>query len=148
MAMDEEYEIDLTISPEKVCDIVQKARVVMEKVEATDPDSGSNPTDDESIDVLEDLADDASLEQLTAVLDVLNDDEQVEILALLWLGRGDFTLDSWEEALETARSVRHRHISLYLSETPRAPDFLEEGLAQLGYSCDDTWSAPPSDLER
>lgn len=146
--MDDDYEIELTISPEKVCNIVQKARVVMEKVEATDPDSGSNPTDDESIDVLEDLADDASLEELMAVLDTLNEDEQYEILAMLWLGRGDFTLDSWDEALDAARSVRHRHVSRYLSETPRAPDFLEEGLAQFGYSCNETWRAPPSEIKR
>lgn len=141
-------EYELTISPRKVCDIIQKARVVMEKVEVTDPDSGSNPTDDESIDVLELLADDASLEELMAALDALNVDEQYEILALMWLGRGDFTLENWEEALDAARGVRHRHVSLYLSETPEAPDFLEEGLAQFGYSCNDTWQAPPEGLRR
>jgi hypothetical protein len=138
-------EIELTIAPEKVCNIIQKARVVMEKVEATDPDSGSNPTDDDNIDVLENLADDASDEELAAVLETLNEDEEIEILALLWLGRGDFTPDAWDEALETARNVRHRHVSRYLSETPRAPDFLEEGLSALGYSCTETWRAPPPD---
>ncbi|MFP3944300.1 MAG: DUF3775 domain-containing protein [Alphaproteobacteria bacterium] len=146
--MDEESEMELTISPEKVCNIIQKARVVMEKVEATDPDSGSNPTDDDSIDVLESLGEDASDEELAAVLNTLNYDEELEILALLWLGRGDFTADSWDEALDAARGVRHRHIYQYLSETPRAPDFLEEGLSQFGYSCNDTWAAPPSEIER
>lgn len=126
---------ELTITLERVCDIVQKSRVVMEKVEDTDPDSGSNPTDDESIDVLEELADDPAYEELTGALESLNEDEQIELLALIWLGRGDFTIDSWEEALEAAREVRHRHVAQYLSQTPRAPDYLEEGLAVLGYSC-------------
>jgi len=128
-------EIELTMPLKKICAIVQKARVVMEKVEPTDPNSGSNPTDDDSIDVLEELADDSAYEELAAVLDVLNEDEEIELLALIWLGRGDFTADSWQEALEAARNVRHRHVTRYLSETPRAPDFLEEGLSMLGYSC-------------
>ena len=108
--MDEEQEIELTIAPAKVCNIIQKARVVMEKVEATDPNSGSNPTDDNSIDVLERLGDDASDEELAAVLETLNYDEEVESLALLWLGRGDFTPDSWDEALESAARVGARCI--------------------------------------
>lgn len=136
MSIEDTPEIELTIPLEKVCAIIQKARVVMEKVEPTDVDSGSNPTDDQAVDVLEYQSDDAAWEELGAVLDVLNDDEEIELLALLWLGRGDFTPDAWAEALDTARNLRHRHVSQYLSETPRVPDYLEEGLSLLNYSCE------------
>src|ERR1041385_5681011 len=45
---------DLSISPEKVCYIIVKAREFDAKDVVTDPDDGSNPTDDAMIAVLED----------------------------------------------------------------------------------------------
>jgi hypothetical protein len=44
----------LSISPEKVCFFVVKAREFDVKDVVTDPDSGSNPTDDAMLAVLED----------------------------------------------------------------------------------------------
>ena len=46
----------LTISPEKVCFIIIKAKEFDAKDEVTEPDSGSNPSDDKDIAVLEDHA--------------------------------------------------------------------------------------------
>src|SRR5215471_15391021 len=43
----------LTISPETVCYIIVKAREFDVKVDPTDPDSGSNPGDDNEVDILE-----------------------------------------------------------------------------------------------
>ena len=126
---------ELRISPEKVCFIAAKAREFDAKVAPEELDGGSNPTDDDGIAVLEDYADDPTEEELRAALSALNEDEREDLLALTWLGRGDYTSDQWDEALAAVRAMPDRHIAGYLLGTPTLADHLEEGLAQLGRSC-------------
>ena len=64
----------------------------------------------------------------------LNDDEMTEVLALVWLGRGDYGPREWRQALAMARAVRDERAVSYLLETPNLGDLLEQGLAELGYS--------------
>ena len=128
---------DLSISPETVCYLIVKAREFDVKVEPTDPDSGSNPTDDQEIDILEDLADDPTFEEVSSALSALNDDETLDLVALTWIGRGDFTSEDWEEARDQAREIPFGDRPRYLLGTPLLGDFLEEGLSELGYSCED-----------
>ena len=125
----------LTISVEKVFYIIVKAREFDEQVAPTDPESGSNPTDDRNIDVLEAQGDDPTLQELEAALSTLNIDEQLDLLGLTWLGRGDFP--SFEQARREAEDLRDKHIPSYLIGTPKLGDYLEEGLAQLGYSLEE-----------
>jgi hypothetical protein len=54
----------LSISPEKVCYIIFKARQFEAKDIVADPESGSNPADDRMVDVLEDHGDDPVYEEL------------------------------------------------------------------------------------
>jgi len=56
----------LTISPEKVCFIIMKAREFDAKDEVSEPDPGSNPSDDKDAAVLEDHSDDPVVEELTS----------------------------------------------------------------------------------
>ena len=49
--------------------------------------------------ILEDYADDPTFEELRSFLLDQNDDELKELLALTWLGRGDFTIDEWPDGL-------------------------------------------------
>jgi hypothetical protein len=128
---------ELNISLEKVCFIIVKAREFDAKVEPVEPDPGSNPGDDEEREVLEDYADDATAEELSDAIDGLNDDEIVDLVALTWLGRGDFTKESWEEARQLAAERHRRHSAAYLTGMPELADHLEEGLDMLGYSCAD-----------
>ena len=128
---------NLTISPETVCYVIVKAREFDVKVEPSDPDSGSNPSDDQEIDILEDLADDPTFEELSGALGLLNDDETLDLVALAWIGRGDFTGEDWDEAREQAREIPLADRPRYLLGTPLLSDFLEEGLSELGYSCED-----------
>ncbi len=126
---------ELTVSLETVFFIIVKAREFDEKVPPTDPDSGSNPADDREIDVLEESADDSVEEELAARLAVLNSDEALDLIALMWLGRGDFP--SFAQAREEAEDMRDKHIASYLMGTPKLGDFLEEGISQLGYSLEE-----------
>jgi hypothetical protein len=64
-------------------------------------------------------------------------DEVVDLIALAWLGRGDFDKTEWPEARALA-TERHRQRSAnYLMGMPALGDYLEEGLSQLGHSCED-----------
>ncbi len=129
----------LAISPEKVCFVIIKAREFDVKEGVADPDSGSNPSDDGMIDVLETQADDPVVEELTSFISALSEDEQVDLVALMWLGRDDNTADDWPVLREEARSAHRpkpRHTADYLIGTPLVSDYLEEGLSLLGYSCE------------
>ena len=80
---------DLSISLDKVCFFVLKAREFDVKDVVTDPDSGSNPSDDAMISVLEDHDDDPTQQELRSFIDALTEDEQIDLVALTWPGRGD-----------------------------------------------------------
>jgi len=67
----------LTISPEKVCFIIMKAREFDAKDEVSEPDPGSNPSDDKDAAVLEDHSDDPVVEELTSLINSLSEDEQI-----------------------------------------------------------------------
>ena len=131
----EETSDQLTISLKQAFFIIVKAREFDEQVESTDPDSGSNPADDREVDVLEEGADNPVQQELEEALDALNVDGQLDLIALTWLGRGEYS--SFAEAREEASDMRDKHIPEYLVGTPKLGDFLEEGLAQLGYSLED-----------
>jgi len=126
---------ELTVSPETVFFIIVKAREFDEQVAPSDPDSGSNPTDDREIDVLEEEADNPVIQELRAAFERLNIDEQLDMLALTWLGRGEF--GTFAEARQEAEGLDEVHAGRYLIGTPLLGDYLEEGLSQLGISLGD-----------
>jgi hypothetical protein len=127
----------ISIDPEQVCFIIIKAKELDAKVEPDDPDPVSNPSDDREIDILEDFADDPTLQELTEAIEALNDDQQAELLAMLWIGRGDFEVADWEQALEQAGNSVSGSFASYLVDTPILGDLVEEGYTQLGYSCEE-----------
>ena len=71
-----------------------------------DPDPGSNPSDDGMRVVLEDYGDDPTLAELRDAINSLDEDEVIEVTAMVWLGRGDFNREEWADALELAQE-RH-----------------------------------------
>ena len=130
-------EVTLAISPEKVCFIVVKAREFDAKDELTEPDPGSNPADDMEISVLEEHADDLVVEELTALINALSEDEQIDLVALMWLGRDDSMASDWSAVRQEATRAHNDRTAEYLLGTPLVGDFLEEGLSKLGYSCEE-----------
>jgi len=126
----------LSISPEKVCFFITKAREFDVKDGVSDPDSGSNATDDAMLDVLEDHADDATFQELTSFIDALNEDEQIDLVALTWLGRGDGSLSEWDDLREEAARLHNNRTAAYLLAKPMLGDHLEEGLSLFGISCE------------
>jgi len=127
----------LTITPESAFAIVLKARQFDVKVDETDPDSSSNPSDDTSVDALEFGASDDTRHELVSAISDLNDDEQRDLIALIWLGRGDFTLGEWDEARTSAIEVGRERIARYVIEIPLVSDYLQDGLSQFNQSIED-----------
>ena len=128
---------NLSISPEKLCFIIAKAREFDVKDVVTDPDDASNPTDDAMLAVLEDHPDDPVLQELTGFIGALSEDEQIDLVALSWLGRGDGTIDDWDDLRAEASWAHNRRTASYLLGMPLLSNHLEEALAQFGISCDD-----------
>jgi len=130
--------VELGINPEKVCHIIAKARAFDAKEEMSDPDSGSNASDDGMADVLEDLPDDIDATRLELVefIRAMDEDEQMNVVALAWLGRGTYDLGEWREALNEARAQHNKRTAEYLIGLPLLGDYLEEGLAAFGLNCE------------
>lgn len=125
----------LSIPLETICFIITKAREFDAKDEVSEPDPGSNPSDDDMRAVLEDHADDPVVAEITAVIDDLNEDAQLDLVTLVWLGRGDGDLDSWGALRGEAVNAYNGRTADYLLGIPLLADYLEEALAQFGLSC-------------
>jgi hypothetical protein len=123
--------MELTVNPQAVSFIIEKARAFDAKVEPDDPESGSNPSDDRGIGILEDFADDPTLEELKSAIDGLNEDESRDLVALMWTGRGDYDKNQWSEAKAQAHTIPPPDRSRYLIGTPLLADYLEQGLDEL-----------------
>ena len=127
----------LTISPEQVFFIIVKAREFDAKDPVTDPNDGSNPTDDGEIAVLEDHRDDPTVQEIISFINAMSVDEQVDLVALAWLGRDDCTAADWASVREEAAAAHNKRTATYLLGMPQLGDFLEEGLSLLGYSLEE-----------
>jgi hypothetical protein len=79
--------------------------------------------------------DDSTEEQIREFVAGLNDDERHDLVAITWIGRGDFEPEEWGEALRTARERDVAGTADYLLGIPNIGDLLDEGLAALGRSC-------------
>lgn len=128
---------ELTISSEKVCYIAIKAREYGAKDEPSLSDPGSNPSDDKMYGVLEDYPDDPVREELAAAITAMTEDEQVDLVALAWLGRGDAGISDWEQLRQQALEARTGLTWRYLLGLPLLADYLQEGLAAFDMGCED-----------
>lgn len=127
----------LTIATEKICFIIVKAREFDVKDEVTDPDDASNATDDNMISVLEDHSDDPVANEIRGFIGAMNEDEQIDLVALTWLGRGDGTIEDWHELRAEAARAHNKRTAAYLLGIPLLSDYLEEALSMFDLSCDD-----------
>ena len=125
---------ELTISPEKVGFLIEKAREFDVKEAATDLDSGSNAADDDMIDVLEDDGADPVAREITGFIDALSEDEQIDLVALMRLGRGDGSIEEWKDLRRQAAEGHNNRTAGYLLGEPMLGDLLAEGLDEFGIS--------------
>jgi hypothetical protein len=123
---------ELAISSDKVGFLIQKARQFDAKDIASDPDSGSNGADDDMIDVLGDNGEDPVVREIAGFISALSEDEQIDLVALMRLGRGDGTIEEWSDLRREAAEGRNGRTARYLLGEPLLGDLLAEGLEEFG----------------
>ena len=124
---------NLSISPEKVFFIVSKARQF--EMEASEPDLISDLEDDDAGEGR--VGRDTDLTELSGFISDLNVDEQIDLVALMWLGRGDGDRDGLRELRQEAARAHNNRTATYLMDTPMLADYLEEAMAEFGLSPED-----------
>src|SRR5215470_6545117 len=117
----------LAVPLERLGFIITKAREFAAEVPIKpDAATGSDPADDGERAVLLDTPDNPTEQELRDAIDGLGPPERQELLALMWLGRGDYDSDSWPEALRQARDTDLANLTDSLVGTPLLGDFIEE----------------------
>ncbi len=138
----------LDIDLETVCYVIVKAREfevedIIAETLAQDGDEEEREFNEEAGRGQEELEaflergrEDPIFAELERVIRELNVDQQCELVALSWLGRGEYTgAEEWEEVLAEAHDRHNEHTAAYLLGMPLLADYLEDGLSQLGLSC-------------
>jgi len=127
----------LHIRLETLCFIIAKAREFQAKEDIVIPEVPESPSEDWAMEVLANHRDDYSVREIEGTLGELNGRQRAELIALMWLGRGDYEVDDWEDAVDEAFGDLSVRAAEYLLAHPMVSDYLEEGLIALGYSCND-----------
>jgi hypothetical protein len=135
--MKEPVLLDLAISTDDVCYIIVKAREFEVKEWPSIPSSGSNPSDDMMVEVLESRRSDPVFTELHDFINGLDEDAQIDLVALTWTGRGDADIAEWKETREEAARAHNERTAEYLLGMPLLSEFLEEALVAAGRSCED-----------
>lgn len=123
---------ELNIGIDKVQDIVLKARAYDQEDFPDDAEPGEAAAEEDREQRL-DEGDDPTEAELRELIDDLNDDEVVDLIALVWIGRGDFGIEELSEARELARERHQGSSSRYLMGIPTLAEYLAEGVAAAGY---------------
>lgn len=126
----------LNVNPDTVCQLMQLARSFHVKEDIVLPEDSAGPDDDWYVQVLADHPEDPVFEEFRSIVRDLEPDQQREVVALFWIGRGDFDKSEWRSVLAEATYAWNTKTAEYLIAHPMLADCLAEALDQFGYSCD------------
>ena len=140
MQLRREREWELTIGPDTVRMFIAKAKTISAAVNQDYDDGsehevelGDDDRDNHHHDGLaEEKTEDLTGEELRELIGDLNVDEAAELVAIMWIGRGDYDAAEFAEAVTEARSRGNRRTAKYLLGFPLLGDWLEEGLEAIG----------------
>lgn len=124
-------QMEFELNHDTVQFIIDKAHEFHVKEEVTIPEEPLSPSDDWARQVLADHADDPTFQELKTTIDDLEPDQQVMLVALMWIGRGDYAPDEWDEAFKDAGDSWNERTAEYVIGTPLVADYLSEGLDLL-----------------
>ena len=122
----------LSLTSDYISRLVVKVRGIQSREDITDPDSGSNPTDDNAADMLQDGVGDLSRMEVLKELAGLNEQQQAELVALMWVGRGDAEPEEWEETVQLAKDLKEQPTPRYLIGHPLLAEHWDEGAEKIG----------------
>jgi hypothetical protein len=126
--------MELELSREIISGLIDKAHEFNERDDVTRLEDESEPEigdDDWAGQMASRYSTDPYYLELKGTIEELEPDQQITLVTLMWIGRGDYSLDEWDEALEHARESWNDHTADYLIGTPLLSDYLTEALEQV-----------------
>jgi len=129
--------VRLHIPLDTLCSLIDLAREFQAKEEVTFPEVPSSPTDDWAMQVLADHGDDYNVSEFKQIVTEMSERQRSELIALMWMGRGDFSVEEWEDAVDEAWGDFSVRAAAYVLAHPMLSDHLEEGMIALDLSCEE-----------
>ena len=121
----------IDVNTETVRRLIALARTVHAQEAVVIPEDSSNPSGDWGAQVLASHADDLSRDEFLSIVADLEPDQQQQLVAMMWLGRGDFAAEEWDAAVEQAVDLWRDGTGAYLLSHPMLSDELEAALEAL-----------------
>lgn len=128
---------NFTISLDKICFLIERAHEFEDKGTPTEIGGDETHLEDPDLDDLDGSYSDPIQDELASFFENLNQDEELDLVALMWIGRGTYEVDDWVEAREVAEKEATQSTAEYLLGTPLLAEHLENGLEAFGLSCAD-----------
>jgi hypothetical protein len=123
---------ELTIHPGFMQSLILKTRALMAQEDLSAPDESSNPTDDDASPImLQDDPNNPIRQEIVTEIEDLEPEQQAELVALMWIGRGDMEPEEWEDALQLAQERHEGSTPEYLLSHPHVADYWDEGVDKL-----------------
>lgn len=127
----------LSISLDTTCRLIDLAREFHAQEAVSFPDEPGDASGDWALQILADHVDDESFQEFKSIVDDLEPDQQHELVALLWLGREDYSRGEWQDALTQAADSWTPRTAEYLIGHPLLANYLEKGLELFDYRCNE-----------
>ena len=125
------------LSTEIICDIIVRAREITIEDELFVPGDPDSPAIDNAKPILAEDEKDLTPIEVKKIISELEPDQQHELVALMYLGRGDFEKTEWHAALKEAKNIPLYKTADYLISHPMLANYLQEGLAAFDIPCDE-----------
>ncbi len=129
--------ISLPVGTDTLQFLIDKAHEFQAKEDVVIPETPLSPSEDWALQILANHKDDHCYQEFCNAVNELEPDQQLALVALMWVGRGDYSKEEWAEALRDAAEQHTISTAQYLITTPLVADFLQEGMAEFGLSCDE-----------
>ncbi len=124
------------IRHETLCGLIALAREFQAKEEVCIPQDENSPSEDWALQILAHHGNDYNVGEFRSIVHELSERQRAELVALMWLGRGDYTVDEWEDAVDEALGDYSIRAAEYVLAHPMGSDHLEEGLIALDMPCE------------
>lgn len=129
-------EIELQVNPDDVCQLIQLARSFHTQESVVLPDETSDQDMNMTGKATEGYPINSVGEEFRTIIADLEHRQQIELIALFWLGRSDSSIADWRRLLDDAADAWSEHTDRYLLDQPLLADHLSAGLEMLGHSCE------------
>jgi Protein of unknown function (DUF3775) len=132
----ERFMPELRISTAKVCDFLEAAREVAGLVPPTTGDRTTSGDDSPLLTIEDNPEADGRRGQMFEFINGLNSEERTDLLALIFVGRGDFDIAEWPDAVREAHDRLVDRDPDFMIGDAALPEYLGDGLNVFGKTCD------------